>query len=385
MLGVSKYFSVRKISVKQEKLYADNKTFQCLTCVKGKGEIDGQTINVGDSFFVPANYGEYELKGDMEIIVTEIRKYYIGIDLGGTFIKGGIVDDTGRIILQDKVPTESENGAGRVALNIANLCKSLLKNANMTANDVVGIGMGVPGMIDSKKGEVVYSNNLGWEHFFIGAEVEKLTGLSVKIANDANVAALGEAKFGCGKEYNDTVMLTLGTGVGGGIIIDGKLFEGNRSAGAELGHSVIVAGGEQCTCGRKGCLEAYASATALIRDTKRAMLADKNSKMWEIGDVENVTGKTAFDYMDIDQSAKAVVDNYIEKLGTGLVNVANEFRPEAIMLGGGVCAQGDTLIKPLQAFVNKEIFAGDKGPQVKVITATLGNSAGLLGAAALWL
>lgn len=385
ILGVSKYFSVRKISVKQEKLYADSKSFQCLTCVKGQGEIDGQTINVGDSFFVPANYGEYELKGDMEIVVTEIRKYYIGIDLGGTFIKGGIVDDTGRIVLQDKVPTESGNGAGRVALNIANLCKSLLKNANMTANDVVGIGMGVPGMIDSKKGEVVYSNNLGWEHFFIGAEVEKLTGLSVKIANDANVAALGEAKFGCGKEYNDTVMLTLGTGVGGGIIIDGKLFEGNRSAGAELGHSVIVAGGEQCTCGRKGCLEAYASATALIRDTKRAMLADKNSKMWEIGDIEKVTGKTAFDYMDIDQSAKAVVDNYIEKLGTGLVNVANEFRPEAIMLGGGVCAQGDTLIKPLQAFVNKEIFAGDKGPQVKVITAMLGNSAGLLGAAALWL
>ena len=151
----------------------------------------------------------------------------------------------------------------------------------MTANDIVGIGMGVPGMIDSAKGEVLYSNNLDWEHFFISDEVEKQTGLPVKIANDANVAALGETKFGCGKDYNNTVMLTLGTGVGGGVIINGKLFEGNGSAGAELGHSVIVAGGEQCTCGRKGCLEAYASATALIRDTKRAMLADKQSKMWE--------------------------------------------------------------------------------------------------------
>lgn len=383
MLGISKYFAVKKFCIKNEILCADSKTFQCLTCVKGKGEIDGQTVKQGDSFFVPVNYGEYVLKGDMEIILTEIRKYYIGIDLGGTFIKGGIVDDTGRIVIQNKVPTESEKGAGKVATNIANLCKALLSNVNMTASDIVGIGMGVPGMIDSEKGEVVYSNNLGWEHFFISEEVEKQTGLPVKIANDANVAALGETKFGCGKDYQNTVMLTLGTGVGGGIIINGKLFEGNRSAGAELGHSVIVAGGEQCTCGRKGCLEAYASATALIRDTKRAMLADKNSKMWEIGSIDNVTGKTAFDYKDIDESARKVVDVYIEKLGIGITNLANEFRPEAVILGGGVCAQGDNLIKPLQEFVDREIFAGYKGPQVKILTATLENSAGILGAAAL--
>ena len=385
MLEVSKYFTVKKLCVKNEILEADNKTFQCLTCVKGQGEIDGQTMQTGDSFFVPANFGGYTLKGDMEIILTEIRKYYIGIDLGGTFIKGGIVDDLGHILISDKVPTESEKGAVRVALNIANLCKRLLEQVNMTASDIVGVGMGVPGMIDSTKGEVVYSNNLGWEHFFISDEVEKRTGLPVKIANDANVAALGETKFGCGKDYNNTVMLTLGTGVGGGIIINGKLFEGNCSAGAELGHSVIVVGGEKCTCGRKGCLEAYASATALIRDTKRAMLADKNSKMWAIGSIENVTGKTAFDYKDIDESARKVVEDYIEKLGAGITNIANEFRPEAIVLGGGVCAQGDNLIRPLQEFIDKEIFAGNKGPQVKILTATLGNSAGLLGAVALWL
>lgn len=384
MLGISKYFSVRKLCVKNEVLQADNKTFQCLTCVKGQGEIDGQAVKQGDSFFVPANYGEYAVKGEMEIIMTEIRKYYIGIDLGGTFIKGGIVDDTGHIVIQDKVPTESEKGASVVATNIAKLCQMLLKKVNMTASDIVGIGMGVPGMIDSAKGEVVYSNNLGWEHFFISEEVEKQTGLPVKIANDANVAALGETKFGCGKDYNNTVMLTLGTGVGGGIIIDGKLFEGNCSAGAELGHSVIVAGGEHCTCGRKGCLEAYASATALILDTKRAMLADKNSKMWKIGSIDDVTGKTAFDYKDIDESARKVVEGYIEKLGVGITNIANEFRPEAIILGGGVCAQGDNLIRPLQDYVNKEIFAGSKGPQVKMLTATLENSAGLLGAIALW-
>ncbi|MBQ8323041.1 MAG: ROK family protein [Clostridia bacterium] len=317
--------------------------------------------------------------------MTEIKKYYIGIDLGGTFIKGGIVDDEGAILVSDKVPTESDGGEKKVAENIAYLCEKLLNAANMTTGDVEGIGMGVPGMIDVKNGLVIFSNNLNWKDFKISEAVGALTGLPVKIANDANVAALGETKFGCGKAYNNTVLLTLGTGVGGGIVIDGKLFEGNRSAGAELGHSVIVAGGEQCTCGRKGCLEAYASATALIRDTKRAMEADKDSKMWEIGSVDNVTGKTAFDYADKDASAKKVVENYIEKLGVGITNLANEFRPEAVLLGGGVCAQGDNLVKPLQAFLDKEIFAGAMGPQVRILTATLENSAGLLGAAALFM
>ncbi len=317
--------------------------------------------------------------------MAENRKYYIGIDLGGTFIKGGLVDDTGRIILQEKVPTEKEKGGKVVSANIASLCKTLMQKTNVSASEIVGIGMGSPGIIDSAKGEVIFSGNLCWEHFAVKDEVEAQTGLPVKIANDANVAALGETKFGCGKDYTNTIMVTLGTGVGGGIIIDGKLFEGYRSAGAELGHSVIVAGGEQCTCGRKGCFEAYASATALIRDTKRAMLADKNSKMWEIGDIEKVDGKTAFQYKDVDATAKAVVDNYIEKLGVGLTNLANEFRPQVLILGGGICGEGDNLIKPLQAFLDREIFAGDKGPQVKILTATLGNSAGLLGAVALWL
>ena len=221
--------------------------------------------------------------------------------------------------------------------------------------------------------------------FFIADEVSALTGFPVRIANDANVAALGETKFGSGRDYSDTVMITLGTGVGGGIVIDGKLFEGNRSAGTELGHSVIVAGGERCTCGRRGCLEAYGSATALIRETKRAMQNDKDSKMWEIGDIELVDGKTAFDYKDVDESARAVVADYIEKLGVGITNIANEFRPEAIILGGGVCAQGAALVNPLREYLDREIFAGDRGPRVELLIARLENSAGILGAAALWM
>ena len=313
------------------------------------------------------------------------KNYYIGIDLGGTFIKGGIVNALGEIIACDKTPTESEFGGGKVASNIVKLAESLLERTGISKAEIVGLGIGSPGMIDSKKGEVVFSGNLNWTHFPIAEETSKRIGLPVKLANDANVAALGETKFGCGKAYDNTILVTLGTGVGGGIVIDGKLFEGYRSAGAELGHAVLMVGGEQCTCGRKGCFEAYASATALIRDTKRAMEADKSSKMWEIGGLDEVTGKTPFDYYDADESAKAVVDRYITMLGAGLTNLANEFRPEAIILGGGVCAQGDALLKPLQAFLDREIFAGEKGPQVKLLIATLGNNAGLLGAAALWM
>ncbi len=384
LLGLSRYFTTTAVRVSGEKkLFADKNTFQCLTCVAGNGKIGDKSVSLGDSWFVPAGYGEVALSGDMQLIVAQVRKYYVGIDLGGTFIKGGIVDDLGNIVYEDKTPTESEKGAEKVAENIAALAQKLLKKVGLGADDVEGIGMGVPGMIDSKNGNVIYSNNLAWKDFDIGPRVAELTGLRVKIANDANVAALGEVKFGVAKGYDSAILLTLGTGVGGGIVVDGKLIEGNKSAGAELGHSVIVANGEQCTCGRKGCLEAYASATAIIRDTKRAMQADKNSKMWDIGSLDKVTGKTAFDYKDTDESAKAVVDGYIANLACGITNFANIFRPEVVILGGGVCAQGDSLVKPLQELLDKELFAGKLGPQVPIVIAQLGNSAGLLGGAAL--
>ncbi len=311
------------------------------------------------------------------------KKYYIGIDLGGTFVKGGIVDEKGEIITDGKVPTESEKGGEKVMDNIAALVSDLLKNTGLKKEDVEGIGMGVPGMIDSKNGIVVFSNNLRWHHLKISEGVENRTGLKVKIANDANVAALGEAVYGAGSEVDDSILLTLGTGVGGGIIVGNKLVEGNRSAGAELGHMVIEHGGEQCTCGRKGCLEAYASATALIRDTKRAMEAHKDSKMWEIGSLDAVTGKTAFDYEKTDVYAKEVVDKYVEMLACGIANIANIFRPHKVLIGGGVCAQGDNLLVPLQKIVDREIFAGELGPKCPIAIAKLGNKAGILGAAAL--
>ncbi|MBQ8407004.1 MAG: ROK family protein [Clostridia bacterium] len=384
IIGASKYFTTRTLDVHGEKqMKKSDKSFECVTCVKGSGTIDGKEMSLGDSFFVPAQTKGYTLKGEMTVVLADVRKFYVGIDLGGTFIKGGIVDSEGNVLIKDKTPTESEFGADRVAENVAKLVHGLLERLNMTKNDVVGIGMGVPGMIDSEQGVVIYSNNLRGEHFAIGGEVEKMTGLKVKIANDANVAALGEVVFGGAKNKKNVILLTLGTGVGGGIVADGKLIEGNKGAGAELGHAVIIAGGEQCTCGRKGCLEAYASATALIRDTKREMLQNPQSKMWEVGSLDKVDGETAFKYQAEDKSAKKVVDTYIERLAFGVTNFANIFRPEVVLLGGGVSAEGDNLVKPVQAIVDREIFAGDKGPGVKVDTAKLKNSAGILGAAAL--
>ena len=383
-LGLSKYFTVTKIDVDGSiNIDMDKASFKAFTCVDGKGTVDGENICLGDTRLITAHDGNIKLEGRMTVIMTEIRKYYVGIDLGGTFIKGGIVDDLGNVIMSDKVPTESEGGQEVVATNIANLANALIEKAGLAKDDLVGIGMGVPGMIDSENGVVILSNNLKWYNFNIAKAVSDRTGLKVKIANDANVATLAEVKFGAAKNRRNVIMLTLGTGVGGGIVANGQLIEGNLSVGAELGHAVIARGGEQCSCGRRGCLEAYASATALIRDTKRAMQAHPDSKMWEVGSLDAVCGKTAFDYKDTDPYAKEVVDNYIGALATGIANFGNIFRPEVVLLGGGVCAQGDVLIKPLQELVNKEVFAQDLGPEVKVLIATLENTAGTLGAASL--
>ena len=383
-LGLSKYFTVTKISVDgYTSVDMDAASFKAFTCVDGEGTLGGEPITLGDTRLITAHNGTIGLNGRMTVIMTEIRKYYVGIDLGGTFIKGGIVDDLGNVIYQDKVPTEAEGGQDVVAANIAALANSLIERCGLSKDDLEGIGMGVPGMIDSERGIVISSNNLNWHDFNIAEAVSSKTGLKVKIANDANVATLAEVKFGAARNRRNVIMLTLGTGVGGGIVANGQLIEGNLSVGAELGHSVIAMGGERCTCGRRGCLEAYASATALIRDTKRAMQTHPDSKMWEIGSLDAVTGKTAFDYKNSDKYAKEVVDNYIGALATGITNFGNIFRPEVVLLGGGVCAQGDELIKPLQELVNREIFAGDAGPEVKVLIATLGNTAGTLGAASL--
>ncbi len=307
-------------------------------------------------------------------------KYYAGLDLGGTFIKCGIVSEEGEIIAKDKIPTNC-NSCYDVARDAAAVVKALCER---TGVKVEAAGIGSPGTIDSEHGVVVYSNNLRWHNAPLAQAVEEATGLKTYVLNDANAAALGESFCGAGKNYKNSVLVTLGTGVGGGIIVEGKLFEGGHSAGAEIGHTVIRAGGERCPCGRLGCFEAYASATALIRDTKRAMQNDIKSVMWQLcgGDSEKADGKTAFDGMRAgDKSATQVVNDYIENLAEGIANIINIFRPEVVLLGGGVSAEGDYLIKPLEKAVAGKVFAGNDYAPAQIKTASLKNDAGLCGAA----
>jgi len=312
------------------------------------------------------------------------KKYYVGIDLGGTFIKGGVVTEKGEIIYSNKIKTEVEKGNDKIVENINTLINMLLEKSNTNKQNVIGVGIGVPGAIDSEKGIVVCAHNLKFYNFEIVDKLKVLSKLEVKIENDANLALIGETMFGAAKGCSEVVMITLGTGVGGGAIVKGKLLEGNKSAGAEFGHSVIVVDGNQCSCGRKGCFEAYSSATALINKTKELMRQNKNSKMWEVGSIENVDGETVFKYVKTDETAQQVLNWYLKYLACGVVNYANIFRPQVFVVGGGIANQGEVIIKPLNDYMKKDLFASGMSPDVKVVAATLGNNAGVLGSVGLY-
>jgi ROK family protein len=311
--------------------------------------------------------------------------YYAGIDLGGTFVKCGIVDEEGNILCKDKIPTGKDRPYPAIAADMADLVLRLADRVGVSRAELKAIGIGAPGTIDSQNGVIVYSNNISWKNVPLCRELREALSLPVYITNDANAAALGENFCGAGKKYSSMILVTLGTGVGGGIVIDGKLFEGNRSAGAEIGHEVIRVGGAKCTCGRRGCFEAYASATALISQTKRMMERHPDSALWSVaGTLENVDGKTAFDAMRAgDKHAKRVVSEYIRYLAEGITNLANVFRPEAVLLGGGVCAEGDALLKPLKRRVKRLLFGGSDYAPVEICVAGLKNDAGICGAARL--
>lgn len=310
-------------------------------------------------------------------------KTYIGIDFGGMYIKYGLVSKIGKIIDKEKISTPTGCDYVRTVDIIKSVVQLLSVGHNMP---ISGIGIGAPGVVDGEKGIVRLSGNLGWENKPLAEDLSAKLGIPVTLANDANAAAFGEYVCGAGSDYKSVVLITLGTGVGSGIVLNGKLYEGNEGAGAELGHEVIRMDGEKCACGRRGCFEAYASATALIKQTKRAMGKDKESTLWRLcgGDIGLVNGKTAFDgAKGGDKTAKRVVSNYLRYLSEGLANIANTFRPEAILIGGGISAQGDTLTKPLQKRVNKLMLGHGRYASVKILAATLGNDAGLVGAAML--
>lgn len=310
--------------------------------------------------------------------------YTIGVDIGGMSVKVGLVDDNGHIIAVNRKKTE-KNPDIMVEI-LAGQINELLKDNNLTISELRGVGIGCPGSVTGATGVIEFSNNLDWRKVPLKDMLQKYINTEVRISNDANVAALGEATYGVAKNYSSSIMFTLGTGVGGGIIIDDKLYEGNESKGAELGHTTLILDGEKCTCGRRGCVEAYVSATALIRQTKEAMKADKDSKMWDFvdGDINKVDGRTAFETAKLgDKSAELVRDNYVKYLAESMMNMFNIFRPQAFILGGGVSAQGEYLTSRLKGYCEKMHYGYEGTPKVEILIATLGNDAGIIGAAAL--
>lgn len=313
--------------------------------------------------------------------------YNIGIDLGGTNIKVGLVDENYNIVAKTSVKTNLPRPAEEICSSIVEAVWTVLGDAKVTIGEVNSIGIGTPGVANRDSGTVLYSCNLGFKNTDLRTLIKKQLDKPLYVENDANAAAFGEVLAGAGKGYKNVVVVTLGTGVGGGIIIDGKIYTGFNFCGGELGHTVIEFGGRQCSCGRKGCFEAYSSATALINMTKESMEANKDSKMWEIagGSIDNVDGKTAFDGMRADdEAAKDVIKTYIDYLGCGLTNIVNTFQPEMLLIGGGICKEGENLTKPLYEFINRESYCVDAEQVTKLDICKLGNDAGIIGAAFLY-
>ncbi|MDE6627358.1 MAG: ROK family protein [Lachnospiraceae bacterium] len=310
----------------------------------------------------------------------------IGIDMGGMSVKFGLVDRENQIVEKLVIPTRLEIPAEEMIDNMVKAVFELLSSRGLSPADCCGIGIGSPGTIDDENGVIIYSNNFDWENVNIVKQMADQISLPIYIANDADAAALGEVCAGAAKGTKSAVLLTLGTGVGGGVILNGRIFHGPLSGGLELGHMVIKAGGEPCTCGREGCLESYASATALLRMAKRAAQENPSSLMNEMCNdrLENMNGIIPFEAADKgDRAAGEVIEEYMDYLAEGIANVINIFRPELVILGGGIAAQKERLTAPLQARVDVLCFGKEHGQTARIVTSALGNDAGIIGAAGL--
>lgn len=313
--------------------------------------------------------------------------YYIGIDLGGTNIAGGVVTETGKILSKGSIPTGHGRSAKQIADDMAELAFQVAEKAGIAWEEVCSVGMGVPGTANKETGIVEFANNLGfYDEPIVKLMEERLCGKTILFDNDANAAAWGEYVAGSGKGTKNMIAVTLGTGVGGGIILNGELYEGINYAAGELGHFVIALDGKECNCGRRGCYEAYASATALIEQTKDAMKNHPDSALWKLveGDLERTEGKTVFDALQLgDETAKQVFDQYISYVGVGLVDLINIFQPELICIGGGISKAGEILLKPLREKIEQESYTRTAKHQTRLTIASLDNDAGIIGAALL--
>lgn len=307
--------------------------------------------------------------------------YRIGIDLGGTNIAVGVVNEHYEIVAEASLPTGAQRPAEQVVADMCRAVELAMEKADITPAHCASIGIGSPGTCDGENGVVARAYNLGWFNVPVCAMMTEHFGLPCRLSNDANCAALAETVAGAAVGCRNMVLVTLGTGVGGGIIQDGKIVSGVGGTGAEVGHALLVLDGEPCTCGRRGCWEAYSSATALIRQARQAAAEHPESLL---AGAEEITGKTVFDAADRgDETANAVVDRFCDYLGAGVTNIVNALAPEVILIGGGISRQGERLLAPVRRYVEKNCFGGKDGAIPIIAAARLGNDAGIIGAAAL--
>ena len=309
----------------------------------------------------------------------------LGFDLGGTNMVVGLIDDDGRVLAKTSCPTRARRSEDAIATDMANLVLGLLEKNSLTPSDISFFGLASPGIANSDTGIIEYANNLPFENFAVADFMRQKTGIqNILIGNDANAAALGEAVCGQAKGTKNSVLITLGTGVGGGIILNGKIHTGINHSAGELGHIVIHHGGRKCTCGRRGCWETYSSAVGLIEMTREKMRERTDSTMWRLcdGDSKRLSGKTAFAAARLgDEAAREVVGEYVEYLACGLTNIINIFQPEVLSIGGGVSGEGDYLLEPVRRIVEFEQYSSSCPIKTRLCIATAGNDAGLIGAA----
>jgi len=306
----------------------------------------------------------------------------IGVDLGGTKIAAGVVDENYCLVSSSETPTRASLGAETVIADMAACIADALEKAGKSLSDCAGIGIGSPGLCDVAGGSVRNAHNLGWYGVPVCEMLSEKLGIPVKVDNDANCAALGEVVAGAAKGSRSALMVTLGTGVGGGIIIGGEIYSGWQSLGGEIGHMCIVMDGEQCSCGEKGCWEAYAASSALVRQAEKAAAEHPESLL--AADAGSLNGKKIFAAVNAgDAVAKVVVERYCAYVGVGIVNLINAIYPESIIIGGGISAVGETILSPIREYIGQHFFASQKELMPAVVQAQLGNDAGIIGAAAL--
>ena len=390
LIASCEYFAVKELCVEKEtQMKCHKESYQALICVDGSLELinneNRETLNAGETMFLPAGFGKYSLKGNGTVLITENPpRYFIGIDLGGTNIASAVVDEFGNIYGRATRKTAMPRPYNEIFNDMALCAKEAALNSGIKWENIESVGIGCPGAINKETGYVDFSNNLDFYDVPIVDYMENAFGKKVYVENDANAATWGEFVAGSGKDSDNMVLLTLGTGVGSGIILNGHLYRGAFGTGAELGHSVIISNGEKCTCGRLGCLEKYASATALINQAKKKVKENPECEIMKLcmGNIDKINGKIVFTAND--DVAKNVINTYLDYLSEGIVNIVNMFQPEIIALGGGVSGAGERILEPIQNAIKEKAFArfGKKHTQMKI--ASLGNDAGIIGAALLW-